>query len=191
MIEINFLSQQNTKLTAQQKKDRLFFRYSLIICIICLIILVITSGINFYLGYRLKKVQAQVTSAKQQIDSDRSLEANYLFFVNKLTIIRELFDQRAEKQIAIGFFTDLFGPDITISGINYNMEEGILSLKVTSPQVFVLEHAFEVLENQEVKDLFASLTKTDLTRRSTGEYEFLLTVSFSDDSELINVEEEY
>lgn len=191
MIEINFLSQQNTKLTAQQKKDRLFFRYSLIICVICLIVLVITSGINLYLGYRLKKVQAQVTSAKQQIDSDRSLEANYLFFVNKLTIIRELFDQRAEKQIAIGFFTDLFGPNITISGINYNMEEGILSLKVTSPHVFILEHAFEVLDDPEVKDLFASLTKTDLTRRSTGEYEFLLTVSFSDDSELINVEEEY
>jgi len=191
MIEINFLSQQNTKLSAQQKKDRMFFRYSLITCIICLAVLTITSGINFYLGYRLKKVQAQVTSAKKQIDSDRSLEANYLFFVNKLTIIRELFDQRAEKQIAIGFFTDLFGPDITISGINYNMEEGILSLKVTSPHVFILEHAFEVLEDPKVKEQFASLTKTDLTRQSTGEYVFSLTVSFSEESEVINVEEEY
>ncbi len=193
MIEINFLSQQNKKITSQQKSDRVYFLYAFVACAICTTILVLTLAVSLYLNFRLKRVQAQVVSAKQQIDSERSLEANYLFFINKLTIIRELFDQRAEKQIAITFFTDLFGPDVKISGINYNMETGILSLLVTSPHIFITEHAFEVLEKPEVKEQFTSLTKTNLIRNGEGEYSFTLTITFGEEfeSEALIIEEEY
>lgn len=191
MLEINFLSQQNLKLTAQQQKDRVVFKYSLIAFIVFASIFSVAFSVNLYLRYRFNRVQAQVTAAKKQIDSERTLEANYLFFVNKLLIIRELFDQRAEKQIAIGFFTDLFGPEVTISGLNYIMEEGILSLQVTSPHVFILETAFSALENPEVQAQFKSLSKTNLNRLPTGEYVFTLTVSFVEESEAITIEEEY
>jgi len=193
MIEINFLSQQNKKLTAQQKSDQIYFRYSAIVCAVCTVLLILTLGVSLYLNLRLKRVQAQVTLAKQQIDSDRSLEANYLFFVNKLTIIRELFDQRAEKQIALTYFTDLFGPEVTISGLTYNMESGILSLQVTSPHIFIMEHAFLMLEKPEVQEQFTSLTKTNLNRNSSGEYTFTLTITFGEEieSEALIIQEEY
>ncbi len=191
MIQINFLSKQNVKLSKQQEKDRLIFKYALIVFIVCSVAFLGIFSINLYLQYRINQVQAQVMTAKKQIDSERTLEANYLFFVNKLTIIRELFDQRANKQIAMGFFSELFGPNITISGLNYNMEEGILSLQVVSPHVFYLEEALEVLEDPDVTKYFTSLTKSNLNRQPMGQYAFSLTVSFSDDSELVTIESEY
>ena len=191
MIQINFLSKQNVKLSKQQEKDRLIFKYALIAFIVCSVAFLGIFSINLYLQYRINQVQAQVMTAKKQIDSERTLEANYLFFVNKLTIIRELFDQRANKQIAMGFFSELFGPNISISGLNYNMEEGILSLQVVSPHVFYLEEALDVLEDPDVTKYFTSLTKSNLNRQPMGQYAFSLTVSFSDDSELVTIESEY
>ncbi|KUK79025.1 MAG: hypothetical protein XD95_0653 [Microgenomates bacterium 39_7] len=191
MIQINFLSKQNKKLSKQQEKDKLIFKYALIAFIICSVAFLGVFSINLYLQYKINQVQAQTTTARKQIDSERTLEANYLFFVNKLAIIRELFDQRANKQIAMGFFSELFGPNIAISGLTYNMEDGILSLQVTSPHVFYLEEALEVLEDPEVTKYFSSLTKSNLNRQAMGQYTFSLTVSFSEDSELVIVETEY
>lgn len=191
MIEINFLSKQNVKLTKQQQSDAVIFKYSLAFISLAFVIFLGVFAVNLYLGHRLKQVEAQVASASNQINSERSLEANYLFFVNKLVIIRQLFDQRANKQIAMGFFNDLFGPNITISGLTYSMEDGILSLQVTSPHVFFLQEAFDVLDDPEVTKYFESLTKTNLNRKATGEYTFSLTVSFTEESELVTIEEEY
>jgi hypothetical protein len=114
-----------------------------------------------------------------------------LFFVDKLKIIRQLFDNRSDKQIAMGFFQDLFGPNINISGLTYDMETGILSLTVSSPHVFYLEEALDVLDDPAVKKHFATMTKTALTRNLDASYNFRLNVSFSEDSELVEKEQEY
>ncbi|HQM15867.1 MAG TPA: hypothetical protein PLM16_01520 [Candidatus Woesebacteria bacterium] len=191
MIEINFLSKQNQTLSAQQQKDKRLSRWSLIAFVIVMVCFTFVFAINLYLGYRVKKVEAQADAAKKQIDSEHELEASYLFFVNKLVIIRELFDQRADKQVAMNYFSELFGPEVTISGLNFNMEKGILSLQLTSPHVFVLENALATLDRPEVREQFVSLAKSNLTRRDDGRYNFTLTLSLNDESQAISVEEEY
>jgi cell division protein FtsL len=191
MQNINFLEQQSRKLTAQQEKDQALFKKALIFFAAVTVIFFVSFGLKFYLQLRVNKIKEQITTAQQQINSSQELEADYLFFVDKLKIIRQLFDNRSDKQIAMGFFQDLFGPNINISGLTYDMETGILSLTVSSPHVFYLEEALDVLDDPAVKKHFASMTKTALMRNLDASYNFRLNVSFSEDSELVEKEQEY
>ncbi len=191
MKDINFLSQQNRELSGQQKKDAQILKYATIGFAAVAVVFIILFGTRFYFQYKLKNLQTQISTVSQQIDSSQELEANYLFFIDKLKIIKQLFDQRSDKQIALSYFSSLFGPEITISGLTYNMEEGILSLRVLSPHVFYLEEAFDVLDDSNVTKHFVTLNKTNLSRTETGEYAFSLTVTFKEDSDLITEEKEY
>ena len=191
MKDINFLSQQNRELTGQQKKDVQILKYATIGFAAVAVIFIILFGARLYFQLKLKNLQTQVNTVSQQIDSNQKLEASYLFFIDKLKIIKQLFDQRSDKQIALSYFSSLFGPEITISGLTYDMEEGILSLRVLSPHVFYLEEAFDVLDDPNVIKHFVTLNKTNLTRIGTGEYTFSLTVTFKEDSDLITEEKEY
>lgn len=191
MISVNFLSQINKKLSRQQKKDKKIFKIILIFFSVIFTAFFLVFASSLYLQYRLKSVKAQIEQVKKQINAEQQLEADYLFFVNKLIIIRELFDQRADKQIAIGYFSDLLGPNIEISGLNYDMETGILSLTITSPHVFYLEEVFTILDQPEVRENFASFEKNTLNRQMNGEYSFILTIGFHEESELIDMGKEY
>ena len=191
MKDINFLSQQNRELSGQQKKDAQILKYATIGFAAVAVVFIILFGTRFYFQYKLKNLQTQISTVSQQIDSSQELEANYLFFIDKLKIIKQLFDQRSDKQIALSYFSSLFGPEITISGLTYNMEEGILSLRVLSPHVFYLEEAFDVLDDSNVTKHFVTLNKTNLSRTETGENAFSLTVTFKEDSDLITEEKEY
>jgi hypothetical protein len=191
MKDINFLSQQNRELSGQQKKDALIFKYATMGFAAVVVVFVILFGTRLYFQYKLKNLQTQVDTVSQQIDSNQELEASYLFFIDKLKIIKQLFDQRSDKQIALSYFSSLFGPEITISGLTYNMEEGILSLRVLSPHVFFLEEAFGVLDDPNVTKHFVTLNKTNLSRTGAGEYAFSLTVTFKEDSDLVTEEKEY
>lgn len=185
MQDINFLSQSNLHLSDQQEMDRRIFKYAAIAFGVTVVVFAALFGLRFYFQYKQNKVEEQIKQTTTQINNSRQLEADYLFFVNKLKVIRGLFEQRSSKQIALGYFNNLFGPNITISGLSYNMEEGILSLRVNSPHVFYLEEALAVLEDPAVTKNFASMNKTDLSRSVSGQYTFNLTVSFKEDSNLI------
>lgn len=191
MKDINFLGQRIDKLSTQQKLDQKLFRSTVLFFAVVFIAFVVTLGVNIYFNSKLSNLKGQVEEVTRQITSSERLEADYLFFVDKLKIIKELFDKRASKQVVLEFFENLFGPGTTISGLTYNMEDGILSLEVSSYHVFFLEEAIETLEDPEIKDLFAALSKTDLNRRLDGEYSFNLTITFDPESELIIDEREY
>ncbi len=191
MQNVNFLSKLNLSLFQQQEKDKQIFKYAAIVFGVITLCFVLILGSSFYLQYKINNTQQLIDAVSDDIDANRQLEADYLFFVNKLIIIKNLFDQRADKQIAVSYFEDLFPDQIRISGLTYNMEDGELSLTVTSPHVFYLEDALEVVEDPAVEEKFESLAKTNLTRASNGEYSFNLTVLFSDESELVTVTKEY
>ncbi len=191
MQNINFLEHQIDKLGAQQAQDKEFFKKAVLFFGAVFVIFSLTFAFNLYLNIRLNGLKKQIKSATQQIESSQKLEADYLFFVDKLKIIKELFDKRLKKQVAMDYFENLFPPEITITGLNYSMEDGVLSLNVISPHVFFLEQALEILEDPEVEKHFETLEKTKLNRTLNGEYSFTVTVTFTEDSELVIEEKEY
>lgn len=191
MQNINFLEHQIDKLTAQQAQDKKFFNKAVIFFGAVFVIFSITFAFNLFLNFRINSIKKQISSATEQIESSHKLESDYLFFVDKLKIIKSLFDKRAKKQVAMDYFENLFGPQITISGLSYSMEDGVLSLNVISPHVFLLEGALETLEDPEVEKHFKTIEKTSLTRALNGEYSFTVSITFAEDSELVIEGKEY
>jgi hypothetical protein len=185
MQDINFLRQQNQFLTKQTKRDKTIFTYVALATVLVILASGSVFGINFLYQRKVQAVSQKLDSTEKKIRQKKPLETDYIFFINKLKIIRELFEVRSDKQVAISFFTELFGPGVQISGINYQLEEGILSLTVTSDHVFALESAFETLADSNVTSKFKSVSKSSLTRSEDGKYNFKLTVSFAQDSDLI------
>ncbi len=181
MKDINFLQKRNVTLNKQEVQDKKILRYALLAFSLAMISLVMGLGLNLYLSHKLKKINLNRKKLETQIASDEPIEVEYLFFVNKLKVIRELFDLRSDKQEAISFFTDLFGPGVSISGLNYEMEERILSLTITSQNIFILEQVFSKLNDPSIKKNFASVNHSDLRRSDKAEYSFKLTVTFKKD----------
>lgn len=183
MIDINFLSQRRVTLTNVEKKDKKVYYYALGLFVISLAIFVIIFGIGVYYNLQLKKASQQQQALRQSILNDEATEIAFLVFTNKLKSIKEIFENRSNKQQAIGFFSDLFGPKVFIGGMNYNAEEGLLSLQSSSNNIFTLEETFLLLENSSVTNQFNSLTKSNLSRIEDGSYNFQLTVGLKKETE--------
>ncbi len=185
MKEINFLSRQNLLLGEQTQKDQQIFKYCLAGFIVSLIIFSGLFATRWWLNRTLSELSRQTNQLTSQVTNQQPLEINYLFFVNKLKIIKELFEMRNEKQIAVSYFTNLFDPAITITGLNYKMEEGILSLTVTSPTIFYLDKVIDTLDDASVREKFAALNKSSLKRAEDASYSLDLTISFRENSDLL------
>lgn len=190
MKEINFLSRQNLLLGEQAKKDQLIFKFCLIGFVISLVIFGSLFATRWWLNRTFTELNTQTKQLTSQVTNQQPLEVNYLFFVNKLKIIKELFDMRNEKQVAVSYFTNLFDPAITITGLTYKMEEGILSLTVTSPSIFYLDKVINTLDDVTVREKFAALNKSSLKRASDASYSLDLTVAFRENSDLLKNSEE-
>lgn len=186
MYNINFVKTTTVRLTEQTQKDKKVFNYVLIATVGSLLIAAVVLGFNLILSNRAANLEKEIKQTSVEVTKQEPLEAEYLFFVNKLNIIKQLFEIRTEKQVAISYFTDLFGPEIEISGINYETEEGILSLNIASPHVFLLEEVFVTLDDPTVKNKFKTMNKHNLKRSLDGSYEFKLVVTFKEDSDLIH-----
>lgn len=184
-INVNFLRTEQLRLTEQAQQDKKLFKYAALGTGALCFVFALIFGINQFLAFRINRVEANIDRMSNQISGQKQLEAEYLFFVDKLKIIRELFELRQNKQLAIEYFSELFPEDVEISGIKYDVESGILSLRITSPHVFRLEDCLEILEKPEVLAEFKGLNKTALQRKEDATYSFNLIISLTSDSELL------
>ncbi len=190
MIDINFLRQQSLALSKQAQKDRKIFRVTVIATIVVIIISLGLIGLNAFLDTKTQSILADIDQSKKDIEAKKDTEIKYLFLIRKLEIIKELFSLRADKQAAINFFDDLFAEDVRISGIKYEIEEGILSLTITSPHIFRLEEVFDKLKDPEISKNFLTMNRSNLKRTENAEYSFSLIVTLDKDSELVSIEED-
>lgn len=181
MKDINFLKKQNIGFGKQLEQDKKIFKFALVGFSAVVLLLLMLVGTNFYFNYQIGKVVKEVSAVEKEIKGQEDVEVKTLFFVDKLEIIRKLFDLRSDKQAAIDFFINPFGDDVVISGIDYNVEERILSLTVTAPHIFRLEDVFKRLEDPAIKTNFKNMNKSTLKRDQLGQYSFKITVTFAED----------
>lgn len=183
MIDINFLSQRRVTLTKVEKKDKQVYFYALGAFSVSLLVFIAIFGVGVFYNLQLKKASQQQQALRQTILSDESTEVAFLIFANKLKSIKDIFENRSNKQQAIGFFSDLFGPKVFIGGMSYDSDGGLLSLQSTSNNVFTLEETFSLLDSENVKSQFNTLAKSNLTRNEDGSYGFQLTVGLKKEVE--------
>lgn len=177
MLAINFVRDRRKKLTAAQKFDHTFFRVSVGVLIGCFFVFAISAGVRLWFARSVSALEDEQGRIRREITKFEELEGEYTVFVTKLKEISKLFKTRQNKQEALLYFGDLFGPDIVISGINYNSsEEGILSFSIKAPNVFIMEEAFDLLDTPAVREEYPGISKSGIGRARDGTYTLSITV---------------
>ena len=97
-------------------------------------------------------------------------------YLGRLKSVREIYENRSNKQVAIDFFSNIFGEQVFLSGMNYGGEGNELTLRLTSDDIFAFENTLQVLDSEEVKNAFSSVTKRGLRRDENGSYSLDLAV---------------
>lgn len=174
---INFVGERRTKLTEAQKNDRKLLKISLFVLMGVFAIFLIVIGIRFYFVFAVKSVTDEQKDIRGVILSHESVEKEYIIFAQKLKQLSVFFGRREDKQEALVFFSNIFGEDVIVSGIDYSSaDEDVVSFTIKTPNVFVMQRVFEILEKPEVITAYPRITKSNMRRSATGNYTIDLAI---------------
>lgn len=178
MNEINFLTQRRLTLSKVGEKDAIYQKYSLWVFTGTLVLFLIATGLNLFFVQSLKDLNLLESNLTKQIAGQEETELTFLMFSHKLKTVKDLYQNRSNKQQAIDYFSNLFGSQVFLSGMNYgDGEDGnALSLRLTSENVFSLEKILNTLDLDSVKKSFTSINKSGLRRESNGTYSIDIAV---------------
>ncbi len=175
---INFVAARRKKLTFQQQADRKHFQWALRVFIGVFVVFLLVLGVRFYFVYQVKLLTDQQKNTRELILSQESVERDYNIFAYKLRSLTELFGKRKDKQEAFVFFSNVFGEDVIVSGIDYSAsEQDILSFTIQVPNVFVLDDVFATLESDAVREPYPKVGRSNLRRTPSGFYTMTLIVT--------------
>ncbi len=178
---INFVSATRKRLTAAQKKDREYFRWSVGILAGAFGIFLLVLGARFFFIFQAKQIENRQQEVRAAILAREELEEEYTIFVHKLKLLSDLFGKRKDKQEALIFFNEVFGPRVQVSGIDYSgSDEDMLRFTLNAPDIFLLDSVFEILKSTAVTAKYSSVQKEGLRRLEDGSYAMQLTLVFGE-----------
>lgn len=179
---INFVGERRKKLTQAQKQDRKFMKISINVLIGVFAIFLIIIGARFYFVFQVKNIQDTQTEIRNRILTNEPVEKEYIIFAQKLKQLSVFFGRRKDKQEALIFFSEVFGDDVIVSGIDYSSaDEDTVSFTIKAPNIFVMERVFNTLEQERVTSVYPNIQKSSMRRSVTGNYTIDLSVVLSGD----------
>lgn len=167
---INFVRERQRRLTQLEIRDRIVFRWVLIIFTGILVAVTITVGVRFFFVYRVNKTTTEQQTLRKTIGTKESVERSFTIFSYKLKTLTELFGKRKEKQEALAYFSTLFGPDVIIRQLSYAEEDETLYFTLEAKNVFILDEVFTKMGSPEVKSKYPTIQKESLRRTGNGKY---------------------
>lgn len=182
-VAINFVRQRLRKLTKTEKKDKATFRIVATIMAILLAILIATLSYKLYLVSRLREIDSSQRNYLARIKKQEDREKSFVLFVNKLRVLSNIFQKRKDKQEAINYFSQVFGPDVTIEQIVYDSDTQLLTFRLIAADIFTLEKVFTLLSTQQAITKFSSLAKSNLQRTDSGVYQMQVTVTVGEENQ--------
>lgn len=176
-LDINFLDQHRKELSSLEKKDKLYYTYTLWAAILVTVVACVIAGVSLVLSFSTDQVLANRQSLEASILQQENIERSALVLAAKVGSLAELIGQRGDKQQAISYFTNLYSSDdVLIKDIDYQSGEGVLQLRIEAQSVFIFEDLITTLESQQTMDQFESITKSELRRSREGAYSIMVTV---------------
>ncbi len=176
MADINFVRQRLKKLSKIEKKDKSVFQTTTTVVSVLLLILAVVLGYKLYLTSQLKGIKSSQDNFLSRIKKQEAREKSFVLFVNKLRVLSSIFQKRKDKQQAIDYFTQIFGPDVTIERIVYDVDTQLLTFRLLAADIFTLEKVFDLLSAEQSTTRFSSLAKSNLQRTAAGIYQMQVTV---------------
>lgn len=188
MSEINFLSLRRSIVTKRDKQDVEYRKYGIIAFAIACVLFFSVAIYNFILTRQLRQAGTQQRVLNEQIVNNEDVELGFLVFTQKLKSVREIYENRSNKQQAIDYFSNIFGDQVFLSGMNYGERgrDNALSLRLTSENIFAFENTLNILDSEEVRSVFSSVTKSGLRRDDSGSYNLDIAVELRREGEQPN-----
>lgn len=176
MININFLANKVDQKGKQKQRDAKVFRFSTYFLIVVTLLMIGAFSFKLFNTLRINNTEKKIAEYKNSILSQEKIEINYLIFVNKLKVISEIYQKRSNKQQAMNYFSDAINNTAEITGMNYQEDQGGLTLQLSSDNIFKLKEANNILNSQELRDQYQNIEKSSLTRTNFGNYKLTLKI---------------
>jgi len=174
---INFVGDRRKRLTKTQKQDENVMNIMTNVLVAIFIIFLIVLGLKIFYVFKVKSVKDEQKDVKSIILSHEGVEKEYIIFAQKLKKLSVFFGRRKDKQEALVFFSEVFGDDVIVSGIDYSSaEEDVVSFTIKAPNVFVMERVFNTLDSDKVTSKYPNISKSNMSRSSSGNYTVNLAV---------------
>lgn len=184
---INFVGDRRKRLNKTQKQDKKIMNIMINVLVGIFIIFLVVMGLRIFYVFRLKTVKDQQTDVRSVILTHEVVEKEYIIFAQKLKKLSVFFGKRKDKQEALIFFSEVFGKDVIVSGIDYSSaDEDIVSFTIKAPNVFVMERVFKTLEDPKVSLNYPNISKSNMSRSASGNYTLNLAVVLPDMTGLPN-----
>lgn len=174
---INFVGERRKKLTKAQKQDKKIMKITINVLVAVFAIFLIIIGARFYFVFQVKSIKDTQTEIRNRIIANEPIEKDYIIFAQKLKKLSVFFGRRKDKQEALVFFSEVFGDDVIVSGIDFSSsDEDVVSFVIKAPNIFVMERVFNTLQEERVKGVYPNIKKSSMRRSATGNYTVDLAV---------------
>lgn len=179
---INFVNERRRKLTQAQKQDQKILKITINVLIGVFALFLIVIGTRFFFVFQVKNIKDTASEVRNRILANEPVEKDYIIFAQKLKKLALFFGRREDKQEALVFFSNVFGPDVIVSGIDYSSSsEDVVSFTIKAPNIFVMERVFTILDGTEVTSAYPNIRKSTMRRSATGNYTVDLAVVLAAD----------
>ncbi len=174
---INFVSDRRKNLTKSQKQDKKIMGIMINVLIGVFVVFLVVLILRFTYIFKVKTVADEQKNIKNVILSNEDIEKEYVIFAQKLKKLSVFFGKRKDKQEALTFFSNIFGEDVIVSGIDYSSaDKDTVSFTIKTPSIFVMERVFAVLKTTDVTSNYPNITKSNMRRSASGNYTLNLTI---------------
>ena len=168
---INFLEEANRKAAIQAKQDKKMLRGALVGMVAVALAWAGLLGYNVYLETETSRITLEADELDREMLAFSAGQLDYLTFINKTKAISEIIGLRNNAlELIIEAVDHLATNTITITSINYSMQERVIMIRFTLTDVFAAAELFERLADQEFRDLFQSIDYGSLSRSERGTY---------------------
>jgi len=178
MATINFVRDRQKKLTKQQASDKRIMLIALGIFGVGAILSLSSLGLKIYFSTQLKNSLTETERVKSQILAVEETESTFVILIHKLKAMSEVMKVRQKKQDAVDYFSQVFGSQVLIEEMSFaqDKEDQLLTFKLLSPTVFILESVLKQLSSPELRQKYPEIETGSLERTENGAYSLNLAV---------------
>jgi len=174
---INFVQDRAKQAKVQDGQDRKIFFKTLIAWAVVVVVLVLAGGARLGFGWQASRAEQAFATTQKSLELSEQEQTQYQAFMQKVSVLSEIYAERRDKQEALAFFRTLFDQGVSISGLSYDDKNKELTFSLTADSVFVLEMVLKRIDSPETRAKYPDITPDSLRRGPDGKYTAKITVA--------------